>query len=204
MPASSATLVFKDEALNLLAEDANVAQFVSFDNALRIRYCRIRDVSPKHRFKTPEAAVEALLAAAPEHKVNIRSFQPEDPKGGEFVQLLSSSQEVVKHLQRLSQDFFTIVNESIDVNDGGVSGVVQGGLCEFAPGSTPRCVEQEELAAALPKDLALSVFQRVYGFTPSLAYPSNLRVEFSIHPFPCGLRSSNTIIWELQEVDTPN
>ena len=56
-----------------------------------------------------------------------------------------------------------IVNESVDVNDGGVSGVSQGGLCEFAPGKTPRCVEEEEEVAALPVDLALSVFQRVYG-----------------------------------------
>jgi hypothetical protein len=203
MSVTSTPLVFKDEALELLAENANVAQFVSFDHDLRIRYCRIRGISPKHRFKTPEAAVEALLASAPEQKVNIRSFKPEDPQGGEFVPLLSSPQEVVRHLRRLSRDFFMIVNESVDVNDGGVSGVSQGGLCEFAPGKTPRCVEEEEEVAALPVDLALSVFQRVYGFRPALEYPPSRRVEFSIHPFPRGLKHTKTIIWELQELETP-
>jgi hypothetical protein len=203
IPVAS-TLFYKDEALDLLAEQANVAQFVSFDQDLRLRYCRIRDYSPNHKFKSLEATIDALIAAAPEHKVNIRSFQPEDPKGGEFVGLLSSSREVIRHLHRLSQDFFTIVNESIDVEDGGVSGVVQGGLCEFAPGTTPRCVEQEEVAASLPQPLAMSLLETVYGFVPSLPYPANLRVEFSLHPFPRGLRHSNTIIWELQDVGTSN
>jgi hypothetical protein len=200
----ASTLFYKDEALDLLAEQANVAQFVSFDQALHTRYCRIRGYSSNHKFKRLEAAIDALIAAAPEHKVNIRSFQPEDPKGGEFVGPVDSSREVIEHLKRLSQDYFTIVNESIDVEDGGVSGVIQGGLCEFAPGTTPRCVEQEEVAASLPQPLAMSLLESVYGFTPSLPYSSNLRVEFSLHPFPRGLRSTNTIIWELQDVGTAN
>lgn len=196
---STVTLIFKDDALSELADKANVAQFVSFDRNLNQRHARIGGYPADYQFSTVHAAVDALLAAAPEHKVNIRSFQPEDPRGGEFVLLLGSADEVISHLQRLSARYFTIVNESIDVNDGGVSGVLQGGLCEFAPGDTPRCVEREEVAA-LPYETAIGLLQRVYGISPSLSYSRDFRVEFSIHPSPRGFRHNNTIIWELQRV----
>jgi hypothetical protein len=46
-------------------------------------------------------------------------------------------------VERLSlQGLHVIANETIDVHDGGVSGVVLGGTIEFAPDDTPRCVEE--------------------------------------------------------------
>ena len=38
--------------------------------------------------------------------------------------------------------YFTIVNETVDTADGGVSGVVLGDIMEFAPLDTPRGVEK--------------------------------------------------------------
>jgi len=191
---------FKDAVLNRLAEVANVAQFVSFTpgDQLATRFCRIRGIPNDHRFSNEFEAVGAVLLAAPDAKVNIRSFRPGDTQNQEFIYGLTTVGEVVAHLQRLARSgLYTIVNETIDIRDGGISGVSYGGVVEFAPEDTPRCVEKPG-AAALPLGVGLRLLETVYGFRPQIEFGA-ARVEFSIHPLRRGLRSDHTIIWELNE-----
>lgn len=197
----SSTHFYKDAVLDSLAEKANVAQFISFDPKLRQRHCRISKIPSGFRFSTPADAVSKLLDAAPEHKVNIRTFKPEDPQGGQFITGLENTTVVLDNLRCLGNDqLFTIVNESIDINDGGVSGVLQGGIAEFAPWQTPRGVEDRDVAS-LPGELAVKMLGTVYGFRPDLNTRPDFRVEFSVHPFERGYRHKKTLIWEEQQVD---
>jgi hypothetical protein len=103
------------------------------------------------------------------------------------------------HLSRLAgQGLYTIVNELIDTNDGGVSGVRQGDRIEFAPDDTPRCVEKPG-TCALSEELSRSVLRTIYAAElPAL----DGRFEFSVHPYPCGTRHENVILWE-HELDAP-
>lgn len=197
---------FKDAILDRLAESANVAQFISFapDGALSQRYCRIHGYSPNAQFDSTKAAVSALFAGAPEHSVNVRSFDPKQPKANEFIYGLSSVDAVITNLRRLSTaGFYTIVNETVDVADGGVSGVVYGNVLEFAPGDTPRCVEKPG-TASFPRDLGQVILELVYGFRPSFSYALEARVEFSLHPIRRGVRREHTIIWEIEDLEKPH
>ena len=46
----------------------------------------------------------------------------------------------------------TIINETVDIHDGGVSGVLVGACIEFAPDDTPRAVEEPGTAATAARD----------------------------------------------------
>ena len=130
----------KDDMLSRLAERANVAQFVSFGPgpALPQRRARLRGHGPDHRFAGAAEAVGALLALAPGGSVNVRSFRAGAPKGGPLSYGLTRRDDVLAVLRaRAGEGLHTIVNETIDVRDGGVSGVALGGLVEFAPGPRP-------------------------------------------------------------------
>jgi hypothetical protein len=188
---------FKDAVLDSLSNYGNVAQFVSFSPNLDIRYSRIAGHSPNATFASFGDAIEALLRAAPEGSVNVRSYHPDSPKSREFIYGLRSVQEISDALHRLSeQGLFTIANETVDVNDGGVSGVVLGEVIEFAPKDTPRCVEKPG-TVSLPRTIGLSMLQHVYGFAPTL--PSGRwRIEFSVHPIARGYRRGHTILWEAE------
>jgi hypothetical protein len=191
---------FKDEILDRLAAYGNVAQFVSFGPDLKTRYSRIIGHPPNRGFNEPLAAIGNILSTAAEQKVNIRSFLPDNPQGNEFLYGLSETNLVLENLERLAKSgFYTIINETIDVNDGGVSGVLEGGIIEFSPGSTPRIVEHGR-PASLPASEGLKLLQIVYGFRPELDFTRNYRVEFSIHPLRRGWRNGHTILWELEEV----
>jgi hypothetical protein len=186
----------KDEILDRLAGHTNVAQYVSFDPELRQRHAWIHGHAPNAAFGGPAEAVAALLAASPEDSVNVRSFEPHHPKSREFVYGIRGTDAVLEHLRRLSaQGLYTIVNETIDVDDGGVSGVAHGGVVEFAPGDTPRAVEKAG-TTAMPREEAMRAFEIVYGFRPALPERPELRVEFSIHPLRRGYRHDHTVVWE--------
>lgn len=190
----------KDEILDRLARHANVAQFVSFDPSLEQRHAHVHGHEPNARFATVEDAVHAMLQAAPESSVNIRSFEPHNPKSREFIYGVTQADQVVSHLRRLAAEgLYTIVNETVDVNDGGVSGVAHGNVLEFAPGDTPRAVEKPG-TAALPREMAFRAFEIVYGFRPTLPDRPDLRVEWSIHPLRRGVRHDHTIIWEEEDL----
>jgi hypothetical protein len=190
----------KDEMLDRLAESANVAQFVSFASGAEPaqRYCRLLGLPRGFRFAAVGDAVRALFARSPEGKLNIRSFVPGEAEGGDFHYGLPSVEAVVSTLAQVAASgLCSIVNETIDVHDGGVSGVVAGGVAEFAPGYTPRVVEQREVTRAeLPSELAQAVLQRIYGFSVPITFGPALRVEFSLHPLRRGHRQEHIVLWQ--------
>ncbi|MHC2297254.1 hypothetical protein [Rhizobium mongolense] len=192
----------KDEVLNSLAATANVAQFVSFrpsaKGAVSQSYCRVAGYPENYRFGGIEEAVAALLAASSDRMVNVRSYEPNSPRSREFVYGLDTVGAVLETIARLSnENLHLIVNETIDIHDGGVSGVLQGQLIEFAPDDTPRCVEKPGIAS-LPMHLGERILHTVYGFSPDLNFPPNTRVEFSIHPKVRGYHQRHTIVWEFE------
>lgn len=198
----------KDRALDALAEFGNVAQFVSFspdrDGELRVQYSRIAALDPNYPFSSDVEALTCLLESSPERTINLRSYSPESPRSREFVYGLSDISDILATARRLAAEgLFVIANETVDIADGGVSGVVQGDLIEFAPGDTPRCVEKPGVAS-FPRSMGISILSKVYGFVPELSDSSDLRIEFSIHPKPRGWRRHHTIAWEYEQTPREN
>ena len=190
---------YKDAVLDELASAANIAQFVSFGPEGQ-RFSRVRGFSPNHVFPTPEDAVGALLAESPDGMVNVRSFWPEHPTAEPLVYGLTDVESVIGVLrEKAARKLYTIVNETIDIEDGGVSGVALGDVIEFAPCATPQSVDHPGVCS-LPRELGLRLLQQVYGFRAALNYEPSARVEFSIHPRQRGLCSEHTIIWEIEQV----
>lgn len=198
--AASKEMLFKDAVLDKVSELANVAQFVSFDPHIQERYARVRGFPPNHKFESAGKAIEALLAASPDKSVNVRSFTPDNPKSREFIYGLKNVEDAAAAVSRLGANGLnTIVNETVDVHDGGVSGVALGNIIELAPQDIPRCVEKEG-TVAFTRDIGLRLLERVYHFRPALEFEPNLRVEFSLHPLRRGFRHDHTIVWELENV----
>jgi hypothetical protein len=192
----------KDEILDRLADQGNVAQFVAFRPDASGKplqsYSRLANLPANINFDSLADAITAVLAQASDGTVNVRSFAPESPRSHEFLYGLSDVPEIVAAVERLSsQGLHTIVNETIDIHDGGVSGVAQGSVIEFAPDDTPRCVERPG-TAQLSFDFGMRLLETVYGFAPDLK-PTNARVEFSIHPVRRGTRGGHTLLWEYEE-----
>jgi hypothetical protein len=192
--------MFKDAVLNALADKANVAQFVSFGPDLKQRFSRVRGCEPNLSFGGLDNSIRALLQVAPERSVNVRSFTPDNPKSREFIYGLKNVVEGASVVRRLAgEGLHTIVNETVDVHDGGVSGVMVGEVIEFAPGDTPRCVEKPGTVSFRP-EVGLRLLEKVYKFHPTLDYDPHTRVEFSLHPLRRGYRHEHVLIWELEEV----
>lgn len=200
-PTRQESRLVKDRILDRLAESANVAQFVSFsaDPEPRQRFSRILGYSPNHRFRSYREAIAALFEKAPEGRVNIRTYQPSSPKGRDFRAAVADLEQVVAEVLGFARrGLYTIVNEMVDIDDGGVSGVAESEVVEFAPGATPRGVDQPETRVmALPREIALEILSRVYHFRPALDFGREHRVEFSVHPCPRGYRQEHTIVWEI-------
>jgi hypothetical protein len=186
----------KDRSLDELARVGNVAQFVSFAPSADQQFSRVTGFEANHVFATNREAIEALLAASPEGTINVRSFEPQSPRSRDFRYGVPHADEALALVDRLtSEGLFVIANETVDVADGGVSGVIQGGVIEFAPDDTPRCVEKEG-AVSLPVVLGLSILHTVYGFQPEVVDAGKGRLEFSIHPKPRGWKRTHTLMWE--------
>jgi hypothetical protein len=190
----------KDEVLDRLARRGNVAQFVAFRpdscNSPRQSFARIAGHEPNELFLDPREAIDALLAASGEEKVNVRSYLPDEPRSREFVYGIGTAQAAIEALHRLTAEgLHTIVNETVDVSDGGVSGVVRGETIEFAPDDTPRCVEKPGVAS-LSFAQGMQILSTVYGFPPELEARAGERTEFSIHPRARGWRRGHTLLWE--------
>lgn len=193
----------KDEGLDRLAQAGNVAQFVAYRPAgerdLRQTTSRVAGREPNALLGTPREAAASLLAASGEGAVNVRSYMPDDPRSREFVYGVRTVEEAVGHLERLrGEGLHLILNEMVDVGDGGVSGVAQGDVVEFAPDDTPRAVEKPG-TASLQRELGFGLLSTVYGFTPDIPGERGDRVEFSIHPRPRGWRGTNTLLWEIEK-----
>ncbi|MGY8666254.1 hypothetical protein Q3C01_28435 [Bradyrhizobium sp. UFLA05-109] len=195
----------KDHSLDKLAKVGNVAQFVSFaplDREAEQQFSRVAGYDPNHIFATNREALVSLLACSPDGTINLRSFTPDSPRSRDFYYAIANADEAHSILERLSSDgLFVIANETVDVSDGGVSGVIQGGVIEFAPDDTPRCVEKEGVAS-LPLDWGLAIIRRVYGFEPDLVDAGKGRLEFSVHPKPRGWKRTHTLMWEYEASDS--
>lgn len=196
------TGALKDEVLDVLSSVFNVAQFVSFAPVdLTPRYSRIHSFDPNHQFSSLEETLEVLINSSSEKSINIRTFKPGLLKGNPFYYGIKNVVDASEILKKSATDgFYTIVNETIDVNDGGVSGVVMNDIIEFSPNDTPKCVEKPGVCS-LPLMAGLHILQTVYGFEPELRVQNNFRVEFSIHPKRRGFRKEHTIIWEVEQVE---
>ena len=143
------------------------------------------------------AAINALMQAAA-GSVNVRSFRFGHDKGNPFEYGLRTVDEAVSAVTSLAlSGYSTIVNETIDTHDGGVSGVVLGGVMEFTPLDTPRGVEKPG-ALSITYKLGLDLLSTVYGFCPEVLATAGERVEFSIHPTRVGYRRSHTLLWETE------
>lgn len=196
----------KDEKLDFLVKNdiANVAQFVSFspNEEFIPKYVHINNLECIDDLSNREI-IEKLISAAPSRSINIRSFSPEIMKGnklilGKGIDNIDEILDIIK--QNSAEGKYSIVNENIDINDGGVSGVILGDMVEFSPEDTPKCVDREGICF-LPKEMAFKIFFNVYGFVPEIKFGSNYRVEFSIHPSRQGVKKEHTIIWEYEYYD---
>lgn len=189
----------KDASLDRLADVINVAQFVSFSPAkltLKQEYSRVLGLEPNHKFKTVRHALGSLLERSSERSINLRSYTPESPQSREFIYGIRSIDEAVAAAERLgTEGLFVIANETIDVHDGGVSGVVMNNVIEFSPDDTPRGVEKPGVAS-LPRLWGIGMLSTVYGYLPDINVPLNSRLEFSVHPKPRGWKNTHTIGWE--------
>lgn len=202
-PASERSSLFrKDASLDRLADRFNVAQFVSFAPSPKgpiQQYSRLADASPNSRFASPADAVRELFRKSAEGTLNIRSFDEDRPQSREFLYGLETADDVLSALSRLSSEgLFTIANETIDISDGGVSGVAMGEIVEFGPDTTPRGVEKTGFAT-LPRDWAETVFLTVYGASPDFDFAAKNRIEFSLHPTARGYKQTPVLYWELGE-----
>jgi hypothetical protein len=196
----------KDRALDQLAQSGNVAQFVSFapgrGGAPEQTYSRVWNYTPNHCFSSEREALEVLLASSQDRSLNLRSFTPSDPRSREFIYGLKDTKTALGHLQRLTgEGLFVIANETVDVSDGGVSGVVEGGVIEFAPDDTPRCVEKSGTASFKFED-GIAILKTAYGFQPDFGDCNGHRIEFSIHPNARGFHRTHSLLWEREQVST--
>lgn len=189
----------KDESLDMLADEMNVAQFVSFAPVKGVpveQYSRILNEPPNQVGRSLQESIELLLEKSSDQSINIRSYEPSSPQSREFIYGIQDVGEAVLAIERLSgEGLYTIVNETIDVHDGGVSGVLMGNRIEFSPDDTPRCVEKPG-TASFPRDFGAELLSVIYGLPIELDTPIDSRLEFSLHPKPRGWRNSHILAWE--------
>lgn len=197
-------IVMKDEKLNSIVEFnfGNIAQFVSFGitEKNKLRFMHINKYKNKEGLEEKEL-IEKLIDSASSKAVNIRSYSLDAMKGNKLIfnkkhEDIDEILDIIKNNK--VEGKYSIVNENIDINDGGVSGVVLGDIIEFSPKDTPKCVDKEGICS-LPKEFGYSILEKVYGFRPEINFNENYRVEFSIHPNRQGVGKKHTIIWEYEE-----
>lgn len=193
----------KDEKLDYLVTNkiANVAQFISFEPNpdLKTRFIHINNFD-NNKETAIKKLIEKLILSAPSKAVNIRSFSEKAMKGNKLVynKGINDIAEIIDTIkENSSNNKYSIVNENIDINDCGVSGVALGDVIEFSPEDTPKCVEKEGVCS-LPREIGLKILQSVYGFSPDIKFDNNYRIEFSIHPNRQGVKKQHTIIWEYE------
>lgn len=195
--------LLKDDKLAFMYKkmDCNIARYVSVAPDMSVRYVNIdADYVYKGNLKN---CILDLIEASNSKSVNIRSFSIESMKGHSLVYGKQANEidEIIDVIQKnCNENKYSIINETIDVNDGGVSGVILGNIIEFAPNDTPKCVEKPDICF-LEKNMGMYLLKTVYGFEPECDFDENYRVEFSLHPHREGLCKSHTIIWEYEKFE---
>lgn len=195
--------LLKDDKLSFMHEHmgCNIARYISIAPDMSIRYIYI-DKDYVYKGNLKECILD-LIEASNSKSVNIRSFSIESMKGHSLVYGKQANEidEILNVIQKnCNENKYSIINETIDVNDGGVSGVILGNIIEFAPNDTPKCVEKPDICF-LERNMGMHLLKTVYGFTPECDFDENYRVEFSLHPHREGLRKTHTIIWEYEKFE---
>ena len=194
--------MLKDDKLSFIYNAGNnIARFISVSPENKIRHVWIdEDYTSSTDLKEN---IINLINLSSSKSVNIRSFSEESVKGNRFIygKKLEDIDEIMQIInENCNEGKYSIINETIDVNDGGVSGVIMGNIIEFSPNDTPRCVEKEGVCR-LPLNVGLAILKTVYGFMPRHTFRPNHRIEFSIHPQMEGIMNWHTIIWEYEEIE---
>lgn len=197
------TELLKDDKLLFMYKKmgCNIARYISVAPNMDIRY-----VSINENYEYPDDLRECILNlinCSGLKSVNIRSFSIDIMKGNDLVygKKAEDIDEIMDIIHgNCISNKYSIINETIDVKDGGVSGVILGNIIEFAPNDTPKCVEKPNVCS-LGKNMGVHVLNTVYGFSPEFNFENNYRVEFSMHPQREGIRKEHTIIWEYEEVE---
>lgn len=168
-----------------------MAHFASFDPNLNLRFTTLMDFPPLSNILD---TIQRLLKIS--GSVNVRTFLPGKPSGNPFVYGLENEKDILASLTNFANDgFFTILNETISVTDGGVSGVVDKDIVEFGPDDTPRAVEKPGVCS-LPYEIAKNILSKVYGIAEPIPRKPHSRIEFSIHPIRVGSRHEQVVVWE--------
>ena len=195
--------LLKDDKLSFMYEhmECNIARYISIAPDMSIRYINIdKDYVCKSDLKE---CILDLIGVSNSKSVNIRSFSLESMKGHSLVYGKQANEinEILNVIQKnCNENKYSIINETIDVNDGGVSGVILGNIIEFAPNDTPKCVEKPDICF-LERNMGMHLLKTVYGFAPECDFDESYRVEFSLHPHREGLNKSHTIIWEYEKFE---
>ena len=195
--------LLKDDKLSFMYKKigCNIARYISIAPDMKIRYI-YTDKEYEYKGDLRECIID-LIQHSSLKSVNIRSFSIEAMKGNELIygKKVDDIDEIMNIIHKnCGANKYSIINETIDVNDGGVSGVVFGNIIEFAPNDTPKCVEKPNICC-LERDMGIHILKTVYGFAPEINFDGVYRVEFSLHPKREGICKEHTIIWEFEEFD---
>lgn len=195
--------LLKDDKLSFMYEKmgCNIARYISVAPSKEIRYINI-DMEYEYKDNLKNCIID-LIKYSNSKAINIRSFSIKAMKGNNLVYGKNADDidEIIDIIyENCNANKYSIINEMIDVNDGGVSGVVFGNIIEFAPNDTPKCVEKPNVCF-LEKNMGIHMLKTVYGFSPKFNFEDKYRVEFSLHPRREGILREHTIIWEYEEFE---
>ncbi len=199
---SLSKLIARDERVLRIQHTHNVAQFISLNDDFSVRICVFRD----RLFSTtdPKVALAFLFEHALDHRVNVRIFKPSTSTGALFFSDIASIEHVFAILtEHKIEGGYSIISETIDLNDGGVAGALYGDVVEFRQGSTPKFVDQQRhgLFPQMQKRAAERMLSVVYGSDIDFSmFNANVRVEFSTHPSGCGTQFKRFLLWDCYEV----
>src|SRR5689334_9137738 len=96
----------KDERLVELADEHNVAQFVSFSPGPDVRYSRIRGYAPDQAFTGVHDAITALIRMSA-GTVNIRSFRPGQDTGNPFEYGIGKAEDAARIVSSLAAEGYS-------------------------------------------------------------------------------------------------
>ncbi|OPA78247.1 hypothetical protein BFG05_03290 [Campylobacter pinnipediorum subsp. pinnipediorum] len=185
----------------------NIAQFISISpkNIEKPKLVVINNLNSYESLNI-KSLIMKLIDSSRSGMVNIRSFSKVSAKGHKlhYGKEKKDIEEILQIIKaNASNNMYSIINENIDIKDGGVSGVVLGNIIEFSPDDTPKCVEKDGICK-FGKELGYMLLKKVYGFVPNINFTKDYRVEFSIHPNKEGVNKEHTILWEYEKFENYN
>lgn len=200
--------MLKDAVLHEISTTFSVANFMSFGPDKLVRFSSI-EFFEGEEFPLGLAIfsfINEIGECKPHMSYNIRTFKESDVQGNPFIRGLSTYQEILEHINDLTdQGYYCILHEAIPVDDGGISsGVYQNGVVAFSPGGTPRDMELDPQLATLSKDshITRTILQLFDSQDIFDLFEDGYRYEFSLHCTGVGTKSQTLIVWERTPVDS--